>query len=68
MAIDPEMTVLEVVSRHRQTETVFGKYDEQAGECICCHALFESLRSLCRKYGLNQADLVQDLEKSIEKG
>ncbi|HOO91304.1 MAG TPA: hypothetical protein PLA74_10820 [Syntrophales bacterium] len=48
MAIDtctlsPDTSVLDVISRFRQTERVFKKYDEIAGECICCQALFESL-------------------------
>jgi len=34
--IDPEMTVLDVVSRWRETEAVFKRYDARAGECICC--------------------------------
>jgi hypothetical protein len=63
--IDPETTVLEVVSRYRQTETVFRKYDEQAGECLCCQALFESLRSISEKYGVDLASLLEDLESAV---
>jgi len=60
--ICPEMTVLDVVSRYRQTEAVFKKYDKQAGECICCKALFETLRNIAAKYGLNLDKLLLDLE------
>jgi len=63
--IDPEMTVLEVVSRYRQTEAVFRKYDEQAGECICCEALFDSLRSVCERYGLSLDGLLRNLQAAI---
>ncbi|MBW2089927.1 MAG: hypothetical protein JRI37_13270 [Deltaproteobacteria bacterium] len=56
------MTVLDVVSRYRQTEAVFKKYDKQAGECICCKALFETLRNIAAKYGLNLDKLLLDLE------
>ena len=59
-----EMTVLDVVSRYRQTEVVFAKYDEQAGDCICCQALFEPLRAVAAKYGLDLERLVADLETS----
>ncbi len=60
--ICPEMTVLDVVSRYRQTEAVFKKYDKQAGECICCKALFETLRNIAARYGLNLDKLLLDLE------
>lgn len=60
--IRPEMTVLDVVSRYRQTEAVFKKYDKQAGECICCQALFEPLRKVAIRYGLNMEQLLTDLE------
>ena len=66
--IGPEMTVLDVVSKYRQTEAVFKKYDEQAGECICCQALFEPLRNVAAKYGLNLERFVADLEAAANKG
>ncbi|MBL7216250.1 MAG: hypothetical protein ISS62_01025 [Desulfobacteraceae bacterium] len=59
--IDPEMTVLDVISRYRQTEAVFKRYDARAGECICCQALFESLRDVAEKYHLDLKGLVADL-------
>ena len=59
--IHPEMTVLDVVSRYRQTEAVFKRYDARAGECICCQALFESLRDVAEKYHLDLKGLVADL-------
>ena len=60
--ISPEMTVLEVIHRHRQTETVFKKYDEQAGICICCQALFETLEEVAGKYNLDLEALLLELE------
>jgi len=44
------MTVLNVVSRYKKTETVFKLYDKQAGECICCHALFKTLQDVAKKF------------------
>lgn len=58
----PQMSVLDIVSRYRQTEKVFKKYDAQAGECICCQALFESLRDVAKKYDLDLKKLLTDLE------
>jgi len=55
------MAVLDVVSRYRRTEYVFKKYDQKAGECICCQALFDPLKDLAQKYGLNLANLLAAL-------
>ena len=70
MAIDtfmltPETSVLDVVSRFRQTELVFKEYDKIAGECICCQALFESLGDVARRYGFDPHQLLSDLEAAI---
>ena len=56
------MTVLDVVSRCRETEAVFKRYDEQAGECICCQALFETVQDVAEKYHLDLERLMADLE------
>jgi hypothetical protein len=60
--IRPEMTVLDVVYKYRQTEAVFKQYDQQAGECICCQALFESLQDVAARYNLDLEELLTDLE------
>lgn len=60
--IMPEMTVLDVVSKYRQTESVFKQYDQNAGECICCQALFESLQDVAARYNLDLEELLTDLE------
>jgi hypothetical protein len=59
------MTVLDVVSRFRQTEAVFKKYDERAGVCICCEALFEPLKDVSAKYGLDLKELLSELESAV---
>ena len=64
--IHPEMTVLEVVSRHRQTESVFRAYDAMAGACICCQALFESLKDVSDTYDLDLDQLMADLQAVTE--
>ncbi len=63
--ITPEMTVLEVIDRHRETEAVFKKYDEQAGVCLCCQALFETIGNVAEKYHLNLDQILLDLESAI---
>ncbi|MCD6304729.1 MAG: hypothetical protein J7M32_00390 [Deltaproteobacteria bacterium] len=64
--IDPEMTVLDVVSLWRETESVFKRYDARAGECICCRSLFESVRNVSDKYQLDLEMLLADLEAARE--
>lgn len=64
--IQPEMTVLDIISKYRETEAVFKRYDEKAGECICCQALFDTVENVAQKYGLDLAALVTDLETVIE--
>jgi hypothetical protein len=64
--IHPDMTVLDVVSRFRQSEAVFKKYDERAGVCICCEALFEPLKEASAKYGLDLKELLSDLESAVD--
>ena len=60
--IQPEMTVLDVVSRYRGSEAIFKNYDEQAGVCICCQALFETLKEVAEKYGIDLEQLLTELE------
>lgn len=64
--IRAEMTILDVVSRYRQTEAVFRKYDEMAGVCLCCEALFDPLQEIAERYGLNLEKLLADLNSAVK--
>jgi hypothetical protein len=55
------MTILDVVSRYRQAEAVFAKYDEKAGVCLCCEALFDPLHQIAERYDLDLEKLLADL-------
>ena len=63
-AIEPGMTVLDIVSTYSAAQEVFKRWDDRAGECICCNALFESLETVAEKYNLDLAALVQDLRNA----
>lgn len=65
--IHKDMTVLDIVSKYRTTEAVFKKWDDKAGECICCNALFESIETVAAKYKLDFSALMNDLEKQVKK-
>jgi len=62
----PEMTVLDIVSKYRETEAVFKQYDEHTGECICCQALFEPLQDVAARYRLDLERLLSDLDKAVK--
>ena len=59
--ISPDMTVLNIVSNNRETIGIFRGYDEEAGECICCESLFETLDKVAEKYGIDLNNLLNDL-------
>jgi len=64
--IDPDMSVLDVLSACRETEDVFREFDEDAGVCLCCDALFESVRDAAAKYRLDLDNLVRRLNETVE--
>lgn len=65
--LNPDMTVLDVISNWRGTEAVFNGYDEIAGECVCCNALFDTVRQMSRRYELDLDDVISELKNAIIK-
>jgi len=65
--IKPDSTLLNIAAKHRETVEVFRRYDAQAGECIMCQALFDTLEQAAARYGLDLAALTAELEEAIEK-
>ncbi|WP_321531550.1 hypothetical protein [uncultured Desulfuromonas sp.] len=59
--IRPDMTLLDIVSAHEQTIEIFHRYDEQAGVCLCCTVLFETVEAVASAYQLDLAALLTDL-------
>jgi hypothetical protein len=59
------MTVLDIVSRYRETEAVFKRYDAAAGECICCNALFDTLKDVADKYQLDLTGMLLALNQAV---
>jgi hypothetical protein len=62
--ITPEMTLIEVLHQHRQTEAVFRRYEGEAQGCLLCHALFDTLAEAAAKYGLDLDKLLKDLQEA----
>jgi hypothetical protein len=65
--ITPDMTLLDVVHQYRATEAVFRARDEQAGECLLCKALFETVADVAARYGLDLDALLADLDAAALK-
>lgn len=65
--ITPEMTLLEVLHQHRQTEAVFRRYEGEVQGCLLCHALFDTLAEAAATYNLNLDRLLQDLRETAAK-
>jgi hypothetical protein len=63
--IDSRMTVLDIISRYRETEAVFKAWDHRAGECICCRALFETVQQVADRYGLDLDRLMAELHAAV---
>ena len=60
------MTLLEIMYRWRASETVFRAYESQAGVCLCCQALFDTLEDVARRYRLDLKTLLADLQTLIQ--
>lgn len=61
--ITPDMTVLDIIHRFRETEAVFKRYDPADGQCICCSHLFDSITDVSEKYDINLAELLTALKR-----
>jgi hypothetical protein len=59
--ISKDMTILDLVSAHQKTIEVFRRYNAQAGECICCSSLFDTIETMTEKYGIDLGALLRDL-------
>ncbi len=59
--IRPEMTLLDMVAQYPGTEQVIRSRDEQAGKCLLCTALFDSVEQVARDNGLDLDVLLEEL-------
>ncbi len=56
-----DTTLLDLVEKYETATEIFNRYNDQAGECILCHNLFESLKTVIEKYGLDEKTLLTEL-------
>ena len=64
-SISKDSVILDVVCEHQETVEVFSRYDDQAGQCICCNSLFDTIETMTKKYGINTDTLIQDLKNTV---
>ena len=62
--VDRGDEVLSVVERYPATQAVFEAYETQAGECICCNALFQSIEEVAAKYSLDLETFLRDINRA----
>ena len=62
--VTPDMTLLDIVRQHPATEAVFRARDAQAGECVLCQALFDTVEAMADRYDLDLERLLADLEQA----
>jgi len=65
--INKDMTLLDILYQYKGIDSVFKRYDDAAGECICCNSLFDSLEEMCSKYRLDLIQLMDDLEQYLRQ-
>lgn len=61
--ITPNMSLLQIVELSPQSEDVFHEYDHEAGCCLLCNNLFDSLEEVARIYSLDLNHILTRLEK-----
>ncbi len=64
--ITPDMTLLDVVHAHPATEPVFRSRDAEAGVCLLCTALFDSIETVAARHRLDLTALLDDLEHAAQ--
>lgn len=63
--LSPDMTLLDLLAAHPELEDVIRSFDEKAGTCLCCNALFDPLQEICRTYHLEETAFFSSLAAAI---
>ncbi len=59
------MTLLEVMNQSPLNEAVFAAYEDQAGVCLHCQVLSDTLAEAAEKYNLDLNKLLGDLNAIV---
>ncbi|MDD4802735.1 MAG: hypothetical protein PHF24_07330 [Syntrophomonas sp.] len=58
-----KMSLLEIVEASPRSEEIIRQYDEEAGCCLLCNNLFDSLEDVARTYSLDLTQILAKLKK-----
>lgn len=61
MVINETQTILDILSENESLVEVFNAWNDRAGLCICCEALFETLETVIERYKLDGEKLINEL-------
>jgi|GEM_PF-959785 len=63
--ITPEMTILDIINRHRETERIFKRLEAELGVCVCCEALFLPLGEAADRFGFDLGSVMTEINAFI---
>ena len=63
--ITKDLSPLDIVEQHPETEDVFRTYDEALGKCLLCHCLFDSLETIAGEGDLDLSDMLKKLRDAM---
>ena len=64
--IRKDMTILDILCDHQETQKVFPRYDQVIGECVMCNHMFETLEEFCSRYQLDCDRLLAELQAAAQ--
>jgi hypothetical protein len=59
--ITPNMSLLQIVELSPRAEEVLHQYDDEAGCCLLCNNLFDSLEEVAKVYSLDLNEILAKL-------
>lgn len=65
LPITADTTVLDIISRYGQTESIFKDLERETGTCICCQGLFLSLGEAAERFGFKLDRVLTDLNNAV---
>ena len=65
MDITPETSVIDVISRYRETEKIFKRLEAETGACICCQGLFDTLGEAAARFGFDLNAVLREIRAVI---
>jgi hypothetical protein len=65
--ITPEMTILDIISRHRATEKIFKRLEAELGVCVCCQGLFLTLGEAAMRHAFDLQSVLADIRAVVDR-